>query len=138
MEFTIYEVEGSDETYIMQEDAERVFNEIVDVDLEKYVFYSLSATFNETFENQITLHQYTGPCLIHITTTMIPGSSKVQTVGLENDIIAVSFATLNDVIQYDGTLGNFLKLGDAKITSDPISTTDSSIPYKLTLYYRER
>lgn len=60
MEFTIYEVkEGNNDTksYIKKEDAERVFNEILSVDLEKYAFYMIYTTFNTKIEDATITNQ---------------------------------------------------------------------------------
>ena len=128
MEFTVYTVD--EEAYVMQEDAKRIFNEILGVDLEKYIIYLCAVSCIYNNNNKYTV----SPCMVDVSANSVGYLTNIVTEGpFKISIAAYSYNNYryNDSSILIGTHNNIT------ISSD-ISTTDSSTTYKLTLYYRER
>lgn len=147
MEFTVYNVEetteGSSGTttkkYIKKEDAERISNEILSVDLEKYKFNNAVIRIKTIFEINTAVDTYSGDCAVH------HGDYReyqeqpyeqitihINNMGNYKDYITNIFVYPNGVV-FDISTFFGAKVDDSK-TDNPERTSS----YKLTLYYTER
>ena len=129
VEFTVYTVDGED--IIKQEDVESLFNEILNLDPEKYTIYQFTDQTRIVIYNTVNFARHS--CDYGYTQGITDDGTVVQEniISSSNNEI-ISFYQDADGINYEKS-----KIFDTDIIDNPQGTLEPQYIHKLTLYYRE-
>jgi hypothetical protein len=139
VEFTVYEVTkstGGFERYIKKEEAERVVNEMLSVDPEKYIFDKICSIHFEKNGSDTSLQRLASPCQQQTTSiaTDTDGTIVVMCIGVDYDSTLFTYINIvNGVVSLDYTTHIF----GNRIDDSQITDTAEAISYKYMLYYTE-
>lgn len=141
VEFNIHTNHNNELRWLKKEEAERVFREILSVDMEKYMFYCITRN-DELTEDGFTNKSYINTPVVFSYNKQEHGTTyKGQKIdisafdALNNDTLTFSIHLINNVIDYED---NSSTINDATIDEDIPDIAIYTNTYNLTLYYRER
>ena len=138
VEFTVYRVEDNDEKgYIKKEDADKVANEILNVDLEKCEFNRIYYTYRDEDMNKSTnIYRRAIPCRYDYATNIDENTTTDNIIIFPTDGSGsnTSITTTNGTLIWNEEMSTIIGIN---VTENSIPDTARAIPYKCIFYYTE-